>query len=92
MLKIKLRVVMSNGDMDEYTITPKVQVEFERQYKTGIAKAFDADSMKMEYIYWVGWKAAHYAGKSPKPFDSWLDDVTNIEVVTESDRPLDVTA
>jgi len=91
MLKIRLRIVMSDGSVDDYAITPKVQVEFERQYKVGIAKAFDAE-LKMEHVYWLGWKAAHYAGKNPKPFDSWLDGVESVELVNDVDRPLDETA
>lgn len=91
MLNMKLRVVLSDGPAGEFVVSPKVQVEFERQYKTGIGKAFE-NEFKMEHVYWLGWKAMHYAGKSVKPFDSWLDDVVNVEVVSETDGPLDATA
>jgi hypothetical protein len=86
-----MRVSTSDGPQGEFAISPKVQVEFERQYKTGIGKAFESD-LKMEHIYWLAWKAMHYAGRVVKPFDTWLDDVAEIEVVNESTGPLDETA
>lgn len=89
MLKLKIRVVMTDGTDAEYLISPKVQVEFERQYKTGIGKAFESD-FKMEHGYWLAWKAAHYAGVQVKPFDSWLDGVESINMVSDT-APLDET-
>lgn len=91
MINIRMRVSTTDGPQGEFAISPKVQVEFERQYKTGIGKAFEND-LKMEHIYWLGWKAMHYAGSVVKPFDSWLDEVVEIEVVNESTGPLDETA
>jgi hypothetical protein len=91
MINIRMRVSTSDGPQGEFAISPKVQVEFERQYKTGIGKAFEND-LKMEHIYWLGWKAMHYAGRVVKPFDTWLDEIVEIEVVNESTGPLDETA
>ena len=91
MINIRMRVSTTDGPQGEFAISPKVQVEFERQYKTGIGKAFEND-LKMEHIYWLGWKAMHYAGRVVKPFDSWLDEIVEIEVVNESTGPLDETA
>ena len=91
MIAIKLAVTTNDGPQGDFAVTPKVQVEFERNFKTGIGKAFEND-LKMEHIYWLGWKAMHYAGRVVKPFDTWLDDVTEIEVVNESTGPLDETA
>ena len=91
MINIRMRVSTTDGPQGEFAVSPKVQVEFERQYKTGIGKAFEND-LKMEHIYWLGWKAMHYAGRVVKPFDSWLDEVVEIEVVNESTGPLDETA
>jgi hypothetical protein len=91
MINIRMRVSTTDGPQGEFAISPKVQVEFERQYKTGIGKAFEND-LKMEHIYWLGWKAMHYAGRVVKPFDTWLDEIVEIEVVNESTGPLDETA
>jgi len=43
MIQVKLRVVTTDGPQGEFIVSPKVQVEFERQFKTGIGKAFEND-------------------------------------------------
>lgn len=91
MLNMKLRVVKNDGPVGEFPVTPKVQVEFERNYKTGIGKAFE-NEFKMEHVYWLGWKSMNYAGHSVKPFESWLDEIVTVEVVNETSAPLDGTA
>lgn len=90
MIDIRIKVTTTDGEAT-YTVTPKVQVEFERHHKIGIGKAFSQE-LKMEHIYWLGWCASKNAGANPKPFDSWLDTVTKIEMVDEADIPLDATA
>ena len=85
MISMTLRVTVA-GDTNEYQVGPKVQVAFEREWKTGLPKAFSSEQ-RMEHMYWIAWKAQHAAGVPVKPFDSWLDTVENVEVV-EGDRPL----
>jgi len=91
MIAVKVRVTTDEGAQGEFIVTPKVQVEFERNFKVGIGKAFDND-LKMEHIYWLAWKSMHYAGRQVKPFDSWLDTVVTIEVVDEGKAQSDETA
>lgn len=86
MIALKLTVVTADGS-ESFAVTPKVQVEFERQYKIGIARAFQ-DELKVEHIYWLAWKAMHYAGRVVKPFDSWLDEVVDVQMEDPgADRP-----
>lgn len=89
MLTMRLTVVTTGGT-DTYPVTPKVQVEFERQYKVGIASAFQ--DPKVEYMYWIAWKASHAAGKVVKPFDSWLEDVIDVQLEDGATGPFDATA
>jgi len=89
-LGLRLRVITSEGELGEFTVTPKVQVEFERHFKTGVGKAFQQEQ-KVEHMYWLAWKSVHAAGVAVKPFDSWLDDVTDVQMV-EDTVPLDATA
>jgi hypothetical protein len=84
-------VVVTNDSTDSYPITPKVQVEFERQFKVGLAKAFQ-DDVRVEYLYWIAWKASHAAGKVVKPFDSWLDEVVDVQLEDVPTAPFDATA
>lgn len=70
-------------------VTPRAAINFERQWKIGITKAF-ADQQKMEHLYWLGWETLRLAGKNPKPFDSWLDTCRKVSFVfEEASLPLD---
>lgn len=90
MISLSLSVTTKDGT-NRYAITPKVQVEFERQYKTGIGRAFQTE-LKAEYIYWLAWKAIHYSGQVVRPFDSWLDEVMDVQLDDTASAPLDETA
>lgn len=90
---INLRVSFVNASEHEggtYPVTPVVQVAFEREFKTGMGKAFQAD-MRSEYVYWLGWKAMHCAGKIVKPFDAWLGELAAVEIVTDATGPTAAT-
>lgn len=84
MISLTLRVTV-DGVTNEYQVGPKVQVAFEREWKVGLPKAFSAEQ-RMEHMYWLAWKAQQASGAVVKPFDGWLDQVENVEVV-EGDRP-----
>jgi hypothetical protein len=86
MINITLRV-QTNDKTGEYPVTPMVQVAFEREWKVGLAKAFNQDQ-KMEHMYWLGWKSMNAAGEVVKPFDGWLNTVQSVEIVEEETSPL----
>ena len=86
MINITLRVETEDKS-GEYVVTPMVQVAFEREWKVGLAKAFNQDQ-KMEHMYWLGWKSMHAAGEVVKPFDGWLNTVKSVEIVEEEAAPL----
>jgi hypothetical protein len=85
MINLTLRVTL-DGTPNEYPISPKVQVAFEREWKVGLPKAFSNDQ-KMEHLYWLGWKAQQSSGAVVKPFDGWLEGVDSVEIV-EDESPL----
>jgi hypothetical protein len=85
MINLTLRVTL-DGTPNEYPISPKVQVAFEREWKVGLPKAFSNDQ-KMEHLYWLGWKAQQSSGAVVKPFDGWLESVDSVEIV-EDESPL----
>jgi ribulose bisphosphate carboxylase small subunit len=91
MLGLRLRVVTSDGELGEFAVTPKVQVEFERHFKIGVGKAFQQEQ-RVEHMYWLAWKAVHAAGHAVKPFDSWLDDIVDVQMAEDVNVPLDGTA
>lgn len=81
MFGLNLRVITKNGEKN-VPVTPKVSVEFERQFQTGIGRAFQEN--KVEHIYWLAWKALG----GPESFDSWLDNLVDVQMVEAAERPL----
>jgi len=85
MFGLALRVVTSGGE-EEVQVSPKVVVAFEREFQTGLGRAFQNDQ-RAEHMFWLAWKASG----SNKTFDVWLDDVQDVEMVTDVERPLSGT-
>lgn len=85
MFGLTLRVVTATGD-EEVGVTPRVVVAFEREFQTGLGRAFQSEQ-KAEHMYWLAWKAS----TSKKTFDSWLDELVDVEVVESVERPLPET-
>jgi hypothetical protein len=85
MFGLVLRVITSNSD-DEVPVTPATIVAFERQFQTGLGRAFQTDQ-KAEHIFWLAWKATG----SKKGFDSWLDEVVDVQMIEGRERPLPET-
>ena len=81
MFGLNLRVVTQDGEKD-VAVTPKVSVAFERQFQTGIGRAFQEN--KVEHIYWLAWQASG----APGDFDAWLDKLVDVRMLEGTDRPL----
>jgi hypothetical protein len=84
-ISLTLKVVTADSERD-YRLTPSVVVAFERQFGRGIGKAF-ASEQKAEHVYWLAWKAEQQSGAVVKPFDSWLDTISDVQMVEETVRP-----
>ena len=85
MFGLVLRVITADGE-DEFPVTPRVIVAFEREFQTGLGRAFQSDQ-KAEHMFWLGWKASG----SKKGFDAWLDTLIDVQVVESAERPLPAT-
>lgn len=81
MFGLTLRVISKDGET-EVAVTPRISVEFERQFQTGIGRAFQ--DQKLEHIYWLAWRAAG----SPNEFETWLDGLVDVQIVEQVERPL----
>jgi hypothetical protein len=91
LIKLKVEFVPgSDAEPGVYPVTPVVQVAFEREFRTGLSKAFQTE-MRNEHLYWLAWKAMHVAGKVVKPFDGWLNDLAAVEIVNENTGPTAAT-
>lgn len=85
MFGLTLRVVTKNSD-DEVPVTPATIVAFERQFQTGLGRAFASDQ-KAEHMFWLAWKSTG----SKKGFDAWLDDLVDVQMIEGRERPLPET-
>lgn len=68
-------------------VTPRVAVNFERNFKTSMVKALGQDQ-KVEHLLWLGWECTRASGRAVKPFDSWLDEITNVEFIAPESNDL----
>lgn len=79
----KVTVVKADGTSAQHAVTPRTIVAFERHFKLGLAQAFTKDQ-KQEHVFWLGWEAERSAGMSPKPFDSWLEDIAGVNIEVDN--------
>jgi len=84
-ISLNLRVTTADGAR-EYEVKPKTVVEFERQFGMGIGKAFQTEQ-RAEHIYWLAWRSVKDSGQVVKPFDGWLEDVADVEMIEADDHP-----
>lgn len=86
MISLSLHI-KTDSTSGTYVIGPKTQVAFEREWKIGLPKAF-GDQQKMEYVYWLAWRAMQDGGAVVKPFETWLETVESVEMVGSDEAPL----
>lgn len=87
--QIKMRVAKVDGTSIIYPVTPLVIVAFEREHKQSIGAAMSGDNVKMEHLYWLGWKAEMVAkkaaGEVTRLFDDrYLEELLEVEVQTDT--------
>lgn len=85
MFALNLRVVTIDGE-SEVPIKPKTIVQFEREFQTGLGRAFASDQ-KFEHMCWLAWKGS----ESSKTFDAWLETLVELEMAETAERPLSGT-
>lgn len=86
----RIKVTKTDGASDEYVITPRTVVAFERHFKVGLAAAF-TNEQKMEHLYWLAWDSERVSGSVVPLFDKWLETVSTVELTVDA-GPLDETA
>jgi hypothetical protein len=80
----KLIVTMTDGEVHNIEITPRLEYAFELYQKKGFHKAFAEDSMQ-SHLYWLSWEGLRLSGVTVKPFGpDYLDGLKSVEVA-ESD-------
>ena len=80
----KLKVTRADGQVQEYEITPTLEVSFENHAKKGFHKALIEDSMQ-SHVYWLCWESIRRSGETVPPFgEKFLETIKGVEVL-ESD-------
>jgi hypothetical protein len=80
----KLKVTMTDGQVEEYEITPLLEWSFEQHVKKGFMKAMIEDQ-KQSDVYFLAFEAIRRSGKTVKPFgEGFLETLKSVEVL-ESD-------
>lgn len=88
MAVLSLSVKLTTGEQYDVNVTPKVIVECERHFAKPMTDIF-GESASYEALAWAGWKASHLAGRTGKDFDTWLNDLDDIEPAEEQRVPLE---
>ena len=80
----KLKVTRADGQVQEFEITPTLEVSFENHTKKSFHKALVEDQKQSE-VYWLCWEAIRRSGEVVKPFgDEFLDTLKTVDIL-ESD-------
>lgn len=62
-----------------YPVKPRTVLAFERHFKVGMGTAFTKEP-KMEHQYWLAWECMRSSGIAVKPFETWLEQVDEVEI------------
>jgi len=85
MMKVALHVDYSDGSGVDVEATAPDLIAFERNFD----KPFTifAESMRLEYVLWLGWHALKRQGKTALEFDPWIETVTTVGLKESTEPP-----
>lgn len=84
MARLRVSVETETG-IKQYQVTPKVEVEFERHWNTGLGKVFS--EQRREHLHHLAWLAVKSSGETVKPFESWLEGIIDTALEVNEDNP-----
>jgi hypothetical protein len=77
----KLKITRDTGVVEEYDITPAIEVEFEAYAKMGINKCF-REQEKQTDVYYLCWLAIRRSGQTVDVFgEKFLNTLKAVEVL-----------
>jgi len=80
---LSIKVKLTDGTENTYSLRPRIIVAFEQKFGKGFAKLL-GEEQKLEHIYWLGWESLKANGVVVKPFGSeFLDTVVSCELVSD---------
>jgi len=80
---LSIKTVMAHGTEHQFSLRPRIIVDFEQKFGKGLAKLL-GDEQKLEHIYYLGWKSLQSNGIIVKPFGGeFLDTIKSVELVSD---------
>jgi len=80
---LKIKVKLSDGTEGEYSLRPRIIVDFEQKFGKGLAKLL-GEEQKLEHVYFLAWLALRLNGKVVKPWGSdFLDTLESVQLVSD---------
>lgn len=90
MIGAAIRIVLPDETV-VVPITARVAINFERQFKEGLIKAF-REHERFEHLYFLAWEALKASGRVVKPFEEFVNQVVKVSFAPEADViPLEAT-
>jgi len=87
---LAVKVKTTDGVEASYRLTPRIIVAFEQNFGAGMPKLL-GEGQKVEFIYWLAWKAMQVNGVVVKLFGpEFLDTIVSAEL--DSDSSFESTA
>lgn len=87
MSRQELKVTMADGKEYVVKVTPRVEVEIEKHFGIGLG-TLQTDP-HAEHVYYMGWSAMHVAKMYHNDFDTFLDDLEDVEPIKHEEDPND---
>jgi hypothetical protein len=76
MIRIPLQVEYDDGRTETIVATAADAIAFEREYDKPISAL---NTGRMEYMWFIGWRALTRTKKTDLPFNVWLDTVADLK-------------
>jgi hypothetical protein len=87
---LAVKIKTTDGNEVSYKLTPRIIVAFEQNFGGGMPKLL-GEGQKVEFIYWLAWKAMQVNGVVVKVFGpEFLDTIVSAEL--DSDSSFESTA
>ena len=88
---LSVKVKTTDGVEASYKLTPRIIVAFEQNFGAGMPKLL-GEGQKVEFIYWLAWKAMQVNGVVVKVFGpEFLDSIVSAELDADSSFESTVT-
>lgn len=84
---MRIKVEFTDGGSVDATVTPRVEVEWEKHFGKAFGATFAAGAQRTEW-YYLAWLAVKHTTETPvKPFEGFIDQLASVTLDVESEGP-----